>query len=171
MLPPLVVTPVSWPMTERDLRCRTRGLMGNFGHSLPLEPICRFGASFWRRLIVGFCGCRPQDDKAEPGRVRAMLAGDARRREHTRPRMARRKAVVLVFIDTECPVSNGYAPDMHRIADEICQARRGVLAGRALRTDSPTADAATQTCPAGRARFSDSARSDEQIARASLAHG
>jgi peroxiredoxin len=36
-----------------------------------------------------------------------------------------RKAVVLIFLGTECPVSNGYAPEMSRLAQQF--GPRGVL--------------------------------------------
>jgi peroxiredoxin len=44
--------------------------------------------------------------------------------QHTAEEFRRAKMVVLFFLGTECPVSNGYAPDMQRIADKY--ASRGV---------------------------------------------
>jgi peroxiredoxin len=37
-------------------------------------------------------------------------------KQHSPDEWRRSKAIVLFFIGTECPVSNGYAPDMQRIA-------------------------------------------------------
>ncbi len=45
-----------------------------------------------------------------------------------------RRAVVLFFLGTECPVSNGYSPELQRIADD-CAGSRCRLLGRALRGD------------------------------------
>ena len=43
---------------------------------------------------------------------------DAAGAEHTPAEWREKAAVVLFFIDTECPVSNGYAPQMRRIAEK-----------------------------------------------------
>src|SRR5580658_1033690 len=45
--------------------------------------------------------------------------------EHTPSEWARARAVVLYFVTTDCPLSNGYAPEMNRI--ERAYAPRGVL--------------------------------------------
>jgi len=45
--------------------------------------------------------------------------------EHTPNEWAQARAVVLFFVTTDCPLSNGYAPEMNRI--EQAYAPRGVL--------------------------------------------
>jgi peroxiredoxin len=42
---------------------------------------------------------------------------DAQGRKHTADAWKDRKAVVLVFLGTECPVSNGYAPEYRRLVE------------------------------------------------------
>jgi peroxiredoxin len=43
--------------------------------------------------------------------------------QHSADEWRRSKAVVLFFIGTECPVANGYAPDMQRIATKYAASR------------------------------------------------
>lgn len=43
---------------------------------------------------------------------------DATGAKHTLAEFAGRKAVVLFFLSTECPVSNGYSPDVARLAEK-----------------------------------------------------
>jgi peroxiredoxin len=50
---------------------------------------------------------------------------DTAGRKHTAAEWKDQKAVVLFFLGTECPVSNGYAPEMARLAKEY--GPRGVL--------------------------------------------
>ena len=45
---------------------------------------------------------------------------------HTTAEWAGHKAIVLFFVTTDCPVSNGYAPEMNRLLQES-YAGRGVL--------------------------------------------
>lgn len=49
-------------------------------------------------------------------RVGDFALNDVRGVRHTAKEWADRKAVVLFILGTECPVSNGYAPEMTRIA-------------------------------------------------------
>jgi peroxiredoxin len=59
------------------------------------------------------------DSAPEGGKqVGQFSLGDAKGAQHTADEWRQSKAIVLFFIDTECPVSNGYAPDMQRIADK-----------------------------------------------------
>ncbi|MGE0693209.1 MAG: redoxin domain-containing protein [Pirellulales bacterium] len=62
-------------------------------------------------------------DSAAP-RVTSFKLKDARGKEHSADDWRTSKAVVLFFLGTECPVSNGYSPLMQRIAKSY--ARRGV---------------------------------------------
>jgi peroxiredoxin len=59
-----------------------------------------------------------------PKQIGTFSVRDTAGGEHTQDEFRRAKAVVLFFIGTECPVSNGYAPVMQRIADKY--AARGV---------------------------------------------
>jgi peroxiredoxin len=58
-------------------------------------------------------------------RVKSFSLNDAAGRTHTPAEWKKRKAVVLIFLGTECPVSNGYAPEMSRLARAY--GTRGVL--------------------------------------------
>ena len=49
---------------------------------------------------------------------------DAEGTPHTRDEWAQARAVVLYYVTTDCPLSNGYAPEMNRIAETY--APRGV---------------------------------------------
>lgn len=51
--------------------------------------------------------------------------GDTRGRVHTAAAWKDKKAVVLVFLGTECPVSNGYAPEYRRLVETYTS--KGVL--------------------------------------------
>ncbi len=62
---------------------------------------------------------------APPKQISTFNVRDTAGGQHTQDEFGRAKAVVLFFIGTECPVSNGYAPDMQRIADKY--AARGVV--------------------------------------------
>ena len=66
-------------------------------------------------------------DSARPslGRVRAFELADPQGKLHTERSWRDAKAVVLVFLGTECPVSNGYSPEIQRLYKEY--APRGVL--------------------------------------------
>jgi peroxiredoxin len=59
------------------------------------------------------------------GPVREFALRDLSGRLHTMADWANRPAIVLFMIATECPVSNGYAPEMSRLAGEF--GPRGVL--------------------------------------------
>lgn len=56
------------------------------------------------------CGCYPI--------CRAPTWLDANGNHHGSLGMTNRKATVLLFISPDCPMSNGYAPEMARLADE-----------------------------------------------------
>src|SRR5579883_1574004 len=49
-------------------------------------------------------------------RVGDFALNDAHGARHTAKEWAGRRAVVLLFLGTECPVSNGFAPEMTRLA-------------------------------------------------------
>jgi peroxiredoxin len=63
-------------------------------------------------------GTAAPDAKPAVGRVQGFDLPDARGPRHTAAEWTGRKAVVLFFLNTECPVSNGYAPAMTRLARE-----------------------------------------------------
>jgi peroxiredoxin len=90
-------------------------------------------------LIAGatcmICVCSLQaDDAAGKGALKGSPAAaalikdfslsDTKGKVHTSTEWKNRKAVVLFFIGTECPVSNGYAPEYVRLAKEF--ADRGI---------------------------------------------
>ena len=50
---------------------------------------------------------------------------DAEGVEHTTKEWSQARAVVLFFVTTDCPLANGYAPEMNRIAQTYAQ--RGVV--------------------------------------------
>lgn len=47
--------------------------------------------------------------------VKEFALTDAQGRKHTNQAWKNRKAVVLIFLGTECPVSNGYSPEYRRL--------------------------------------------------------
>ncbi len=53
----------------------------------------------------------------ENSRVADFALRDDRGREHRKEEWREAKAVVLLFLGVECPVSNGYAPEFRRIAE------------------------------------------------------
>jgi peroxiredoxin len=63
----------------------------------------------------------PLDAKPLPAITRIDLLGV----EHTTTDWGRHPAVVLVFLGSECPVSNGYSPELTRLAEAF--AKRGVV--------------------------------------------
>ena len=70
-----------------------------------------------------------------PGFTLADTAGAS----HTQAEWHSAKAVVLYFITTDCPISNGYVPEMNRIAQDY--AARGVrFYGVIADTMTPVAD-------------------------------
>ena len=75
----------------------------------------------------------------------ALLAGpkftltDTSGATHTEAEWKKSSGVVLYFITTDCPVSNGYVPEMNRIAKDYAQ--RGLkFYGVIADTDTPLAD-------------------------------
>lgn len=74
---------------------------------------------------VGGAWLVPGPEPPEPGvlrRVAELALADADGRVHSPADWRDDPAVVLVFLGVECPVSNGYAPEMRRLA-EHCAAR------------------------------------------------
>src|SRR5437899_612752 len=59
------------------------------------------------------------------GEVKNFALADAQGRKHSADAWKASKAVVLVFLGTECPVSNGYAPEYRRLVETY--AGQGVL--------------------------------------------
>lgn len=77
-------------------------------------------------VVVACFICLPNVAPAEEslGRVEQFSLPDASGITHTRSSWQESKAIVLVFLGTECPVSNGYAPEMIRLVQEFSS--RGV---------------------------------------------
>jgi peroxiredoxin len=67
----------------------------------------------------------PRAGEKPAAAVKDFALADAQGRKHTADAWKDRKAVVLVFLGTECPVSNGYSPEYRRLAGAY--AGRGVL--------------------------------------------
>ncbi len=82
------------------------------------------------------------DEPAAAGgkKIPSFVLADATGARHSQDEWRQAKAVVLYFIDTECPVSNGYAPLMQRIADKY--ALQGVLFYGVHSEESVTAQSA-----------------------------
>jgi peroxiredoxin len=59
------------------------------------------------------------------GSVKHFKLSDAKGGKHTSDEWKDKKAIVLVFLGTECPVSNGYSPEYRRLVDTY--ASKGVL--------------------------------------------
>lgn len=80
----------------------------------------RFTATLVVLVSVAWCGsARAADTQpaAVPGKqIGGFSLRDADGAQHSAGEWRRSRAVVLFFIGTECPVSNGYSPDMQRIA-------------------------------------------------------
>lgn len=64
----------------------------------------------------------------EPPRITKFSLTDAQGKTHTAKEWEGRKGVVLLFLGTECPVSNGYAPEMQRLA-KFCAEKNVALYG------------------------------------------
>jgi peroxiredoxin len=75
-------------------------------------------------LIVGVAVARGLASK-QPRQVQDFALHDVKGQRHTRAEWKDRKAVVLFFLGTECPVSNGYAPEFSRL--EAHYSPRGVV--------------------------------------------
>jgi peroxiredoxin len=74
-------------------------------------------------LLAGIDLPRAEDKPNES--VSTFDLRDAQGRKHTADLWKDKKAVVLVFLGIECPVSNGYSPEYRRLAEGY--AGRGVL--------------------------------------------
>ncbi len=79
------------------------------GRALGLASLC----------LVCWTVSRAADDAGQPtvslGRVTQFSLQDAQGMTHTRKSWQAAPAVVLLFLGTECPVANGYAPEMTRL--------------------------------------------------------
>lgn len=63
--------------------------------------------------------------RAQAGAIKEFALTDAGGKKHTRAQWKGKKAIVLIFLGTDCPVSNFYAPEYSRLAKAF--AARGVL--------------------------------------------
>lgn len=77
-------------------------------------------------ILLLLCGgARPHAGEKSLGTVKDFSLADVRGRPHTTSAWKDKKAVVLLFLGTECPVSNGYSPEYRRLAEVY--ARKGTL--------------------------------------------
>jgi peroxiredoxin len=65
--------------------------------------------------------------RADPRPLKGLELSDIRGQKHSLAGWRDRKAVVLFFLGTECPVSNGYAPEMARLASDYASRRVAFL--------------------------------------------
>jgi peroxiredoxin len=65
-----------------------------------------------------------RDGKEAAVLVKAFSLADVKKQTHTAAEWKGKKAVVLIFLGTECPVSNGYAPEYALLAKAF--GKRGV---------------------------------------------
>ena len=79
--------------------------------------------------LVCWTVSRAADDAGQAavslGKIAPFSLQDAQGMTHTRKSWQAAPAVVLLFLGTECPVANGYAPEMARLAKQF--ADRGVV--------------------------------------------
>ena len=74
---------------------------------------------------------------AQPGALPQFSLSDTAGRRHTAAEFAGKRAMVLLFVSTDCPLSNGYVPELNRI--ERGYAARGV-AFYAVQGDATVSD-------------------------------
>lgn len=90
----------------------------------------RFGRDKMALLVIG-CAlslatlCSPQQSRAprtvHPGDGLWMSVRDSEGTLHTSEEWAGKKAVVLLFVTTDCPLSNAYVPELNRMEREYAQ--------------------------------------------------
>ena len=73
-------------------------------------------ATLWLAALGG-CGLARADGPAAGSQVVDFALSDDRGRAHSAAEWKGHRAVVLLFLGAECPVSNGYAPELGRIAE------------------------------------------------------
>jgi thiol-disulfide isomerase/thioredoxin len=86
-------------------------------HRIPLGSLV--GRAVLGVLVVcttAAAGSPGEKPAATSLRVKLFSLADPQGNLHTQNEWPGRKAVVLIFLGTECPVSNGYAPTMARLA-------------------------------------------------------
>ncbi len=85
----------------------------------------------WLGLTSWFAS-RAADDAgpttASLGKITQFSLQDAQGMTHTRKSWQAAPAVVLLFLGTECPVANGYTPEMTRLAPRWASATHTSLA-------------------------------------------
>jgi peroxiredoxin len=107
-------------------------------------------------LFLGITGLLATAEIGDPattalGEVKSFSLSDIRGQKHTADEWKGKKAVVLFFLGTECPVSNGYAPEYARLAKQF--AERGVLFYGIHPDPEVTAEAAAQHAAEYRLNF------------------
>ena len=90
-------------------------------------------------IATGRLSAAPPPGK-DAGQIGDYQLADTHGTMHTPAEWRQAKAVVLLFLGTECPVSNGYAPDMEALAERY--APRGVAVYGVHSVPGVTADQA-----------------------------
>jgi thiol-disulfide isomerase/thioredoxin len=93
----------------------------------------RFGRGKITLAVMAFAlrfalPCSPQLKEASPGHSgewRKMALSDSEGKIHTSAEWAGKRAVVLLFVTTDCPLSNAYVPEFNRL--ERAYAQQGVV--------------------------------------------
>jgi peroxiredoxin len=82
--------------------------------------------AFLTLLAIGFFPALVAADRSTPslGQIGEFSLNDVAGGQHSRDEWSGKQAVVLFFLGAECPVSNGYSPEMRRICEAY--APRGV---------------------------------------------
>jgi peroxiredoxin len=84
-----------------------------------------FWVVIWSLILPGPVSSATVGDGQEAAAlVKAFALADVKKQTHTAAEWKGKKAVVLIFLGTECPVSNGYAPEYARLAKAF--GKRGV---------------------------------------------
>jgi peroxiredoxin len=109
-------------------RVRRRRLLLRVGLAVAAILVATAGAAALARRLAETPKVEPPfeqivDDQTGP--IRDFSLGDTAGARHAISDWAGRPAIVLFFIATECPASNGYAPEMARLARRF--GSRGVL--------------------------------------------
>ncbi len=97
-------------------------------HLVSIRTLGQVASATFVALLFVFAATLP----AAPPEAEATLTGtkqlpsfslgDTEGNKHSLDEFARHKAIVLFFLGTECPVSNGYSPDMQSIVSKYATA-------------------------------------------------
>ena len=110
-----------------DLRPPAAGLVARLKRLRPSRGRMRYGVRrftflgidmFRCCIMMALLGFATQTTAAELGQIGDYELADVDGKPRTAAEWKDAKAVVYCFLGTECPVSNGYAPQMQRLADK-----------------------------------------------------